>query len=643
MADGKIQIQSTDSRIYTVTPEVGAIGSVALTLPKEGGVIATDVYMSLPASRLLAGDVSVTNEIVTQGMNTTLYTGNGSTQSVVTGIDMATQWGNSASETFGGLVWGKSRSSGINNELVDSVRGATRHIKSNLTDVELDNGAVVSSLNANGFTVGASILNTNLATYAAWSFQTTHRTSGTTNHGKAYTCHYNPFTGFTIIKYEGSGIAGHEIPHHLGRKLGITVTKNLNTTDSWLIDSIISNCNMRFTSASQITGTLSMYTDNSTILSIGTLSNASTNQYIMYGWANSYYDDKGLLKGNYEVGTYVGTGATGNKVTTKGKPAWVMVKRLNSVGSWAIKDNKRGATNLYADLSAQEDAGILVATFDADGFTISGIDVQANASGGTYLYMVAYDTNANGGGTYYPRTQDTSMLELTDAQLIYSDGYANGTAKNTSEVLSGNTYPVITYSAGYNYVKKTKDGSFSATLYEPKFGEVSATSDYYIDGKWYSSVGTPLGNITYLPIKVLADVGGQIVNSESWKYPEIVSSVMAVDRVEKPKHVTNKEYVDGVTLGVGQTWQEILMSRASGVTYTNTTGKPIALNILAMWAAGTSFNVQIYINGLLMGRTQVTGNTTAFYTGEGNIIVPPNATYLVVASGCTISSWLELR
>lgn len=37
MADGKIQIQSTDSKIYTVTPEVGASDNVAITLPKEGG------------------------------------------------------------------------------------------------------------------------------------------------------------------------------------------------------------------------------------------------------------------------------------------------------------------------------------------------------------------------------------------------------------------------------------------------------------------------------------------------------------------------------------------------------------------------------------------------------------------------------
>ena len=42
MADGKISIQSTDNKIYTITSEVGAAGAVALTLPKEGGMLAID-------------------------------------------------------------------------------------------------------------------------------------------------------------------------------------------------------------------------------------------------------------------------------------------------------------------------------------------------------------------------------------------------------------------------------------------------------------------------------------------------------------------------------------------------------------------------------------------------------------------------
>ena len=42
MAAGNIKIQSNDTRIYTLTPEDGAVGNVDLTIPKEGGKLAAD-------------------------------------------------------------------------------------------------------------------------------------------------------------------------------------------------------------------------------------------------------------------------------------------------------------------------------------------------------------------------------------------------------------------------------------------------------------------------------------------------------------------------------------------------------------------------------------------------------------------------
>ena len=766
MAAGKIALQANDTRIYEITAEDGASGNVALTLPKEGGTLATDVYMSLPASRLLAGDITVTNEIVTQGMNTTLYTGNGSTQSVVTGIDMTTQWGNSASEMFGGLVWIKNRTAAQNHAVIDTVRGSDKIVTSSGTLAEFTNADLVTTFGSTGFSVGTnSWVNGSTNALASWNFQTTHRTSGVTNHGKAYTCHYNPFTGFTIVKYEGSGTAGHEIPHHLGRKLNLKYTKNLSVVEGWSTTSdLFKDSYLRLNETTALSAYASIYEDTDTAIFVRGV-NTNTNQYILYGWANSYYDDEGVLKGNYEIGTYVGTGVAGNKVTTRGKPAWVMVKALSATGSWLIKDNQRngGDNSLYANLSDAEytSTGEYI-TLNADGVTIDSISPALNGAGVTYLYMVAYDTNANGGGTYYPRTQDTSMLQVTDAQLMYSDGYANGTAKNSSEVLSGVTYPAITYSAGYNYVKKAKDGSFSAKPYEPKFGEygtrskANETPDIYIDGKWYSSASapelvtngtfdtnttgwtvgtagtvtvvngamritengtdyptmtytlsglvvgkkyrlkatlnssdggattatltvigagaqpdggavfgngtfvddfiptstshvlqamcqtttlnvwasfddisvfeadivpsTPLGNITYLPIKVLADAGGQIVSSESWKYPEIVSDGI----------VTRSLKVTG-EFDLGQTWQDVTSKRAVGTTYTNSTGKPIVVII----STNTGLTTTYSINGLSFITGIPSGGSPAV-----TIIVPNNNTY---STSQTFLKWLELR
>lgn len=42
MAVGKIALQADDTRIYEITAEDGAVGNVALTLPKEGGMLTVD-------------------------------------------------------------------------------------------------------------------------------------------------------------------------------------------------------------------------------------------------------------------------------------------------------------------------------------------------------------------------------------------------------------------------------------------------------------------------------------------------------------------------------------------------------------------------------------------------------------------------
>ena len=90
--------------------------------------------------------------------STYLYTGNGSTQTITNGIDLAGK---------GGLVWIKSRSDAQSNILVDTLRGPTNSIFSNLTNNQTSsspNG--LNSFSSVGFSVadnasGASYVNGN--------------------------------------------------------------------------------------------------------------------------------------------------------------------------------------------------------------------------------------------------------------------------------------------------------------------------------------------------------------------------------------------------------------------------------------------------------------------------------------------------
>ena len=85
-------------------------------------------------------------------------------------------------------------------------------------------------------------------------------------------------------------------------------------------------------------------------------------------------------------------------------------------------------------------------------------------------------------------------------------------------------------------------------------------------------------------------------------------------------------------IGVNQSWQDVTASRASGVTYTNSAGKPIMVVI-----TGNGATYQITVAGTLVA----SGNTSSTVT-ISTFIVQNGATYVVNLSG-SLTKWAELR
>lgn len=96
-------------------------------------------------------------------------------------------------------------------------------------------------------------------------------------------------------------------------------------------------------------------------------------------------------------------------------------------------------------------------------------------------------------------------------------------------------------------------------------------------------------------------------------------------------------------IGVNQTWQDVSGSRTSGVTYTNTTGRPILVNV-ALYQNGISQSGgNLKVNGIIVGQT--VNQTAGLNIGNASTIsaiVPINGTYLVTVSG-VINYWAELK
>jgi len=94
-------------------------------------------------------------------------------------------------------------------------------------------------------------------------------------------------------------------------------------------------------------------------------------------------------------------------------------------------------------------------------------------------------------------------------------------------------------------------------------------------------------------------------------------------------------------LGDGQTWQNMTASRVKDVTYTNTTGRSIA--ILIRLQSDVNISQHIHINGV-----SVVYSTLMSVAGQGwglqlpMVIIPNGATYSYLAISGTLA-WWELR
>jgi hypothetical protein len=105
---------------------------------------------------------------------------------------------------------------------------------------------------------------------------------------------------------------------------------------------------------------------------------------------------------------------------------------------------------------------------------------------------------------------------------------------------------------------------------------------------------------------------------------------------------TNWTSATNQAIGVGQTYQDVTASRAFATTYTNSTGKPITLNVRCN--SGTQCNYAAIVNGVTVNIIKHLASD-AVTNAVNCLIIPSGATYSVTASaGTPVNAvWIELR
>ncbi len=198
----------------------------------------------------------------------------------------------------------------------------------------------------------------------------------------------NSTAGFSIVTWTGSN-AANTLGHGLGVAPTVIINKSRTSTAVWAVGSTAVGWTKRLvlneTSASTTSSTFDDTAPTSSVFYLGQTS--TSNDFVTYCFTP--------IKGFSQFGTYKGNGDTnGPFIYTGFKPAFVMVKRTDAIGDWAMMDNKRpNQFNVVQNyLKAQAtDAEQTDNSFNLDllsnGWKARANNGNFNVSGGDYFYM----------------------------------------------------------------------------------------------------------------------------------------------------------------------------------------------------------------------------------------------------------------
>ena len=337
------------------------------------GFVALNTF-NLPTSTIVKGNTV---------MDATLWTGTGATQNIVNAAPFRPDF-----------VWIKIRSAVGSHRLLDSVRGATNALASNLTQAEFVDSTGLTAFNNNGFTLGADgSYNGSGSTYVGWQWQAGQgTTSSNTNGSITSTVSVNASAGFSVVTYSGNS-TNSTVGHGLGVAPSMIFIKGRTNTSDWRVYhasvALPNVLNLNTTSAAgSDPAAFTSTSPTSSVFSIGSGAgvNSSGNTYVAYCWTP--------IAGYSAFGSYTGNGSTdGVFVYTGFQPKFVLLKNTNtSIYDWWIYDSIRNSYNqanlsLQPDLSSAEtnNSNISIDTL-SNGFKLRGTNSNINGSGNSYIY-----------------------------------------------------------------------------------------------------------------------------------------------------------------------------------------------------------------------------------------------------------------
>jgi hypothetical protein len=354
--------------------------------------------------------------------STWLYTGNGSTQTITNGIDLAGK---------GGLVWIKERNFTDSHQLMDTNRGAANALSSDLSFQNNYSPTGLTNFNSNGFSLGSSSYVNGSYNYASWTFREAAKF-------------------FDIVTYTGTGSA-RTIAHSLGVAPGMIFVKRTDATKDWQVysnglTSAAYSMQLNLTAAQASAPTVWNSTaPTSSVFSVGTDStvNASGGTYVAYLYAHDT-SSTGII----QCGSFTTDGSGNATVNLGWEPQYVMVKSSSASGSWVLEDIMRGGFDMSVATGGTGTSVLLANSSVAEGTdgstynypTSTGFQVKFNYASRTFIYMAIRRPNkppTTGTQVFSPIVSSAATgTKLTtnfvvDAQIFAKKGISHDTPAMT--------------------------------------------------------------------------------------------------------------------------------------------------------------------------------------------------------------------
>ena len=557
-----------------------------------------------------------------------LYTGNGSTQTITNGIDLAGE---------GGLVWLKNRTggSGPHNWYTTDI-GSASYLDSSQTSGLATYQEALSTYNSDGFSLssGAAGGNENTFTYASWTFRKQPKF-------------------FDVVTYSGSS-STQNIAHNLGSVPGCIIVKRTSGVEDWFVyhTSLGNTQYIKLNTTGAVASGFAAWNNTSptstqfTVLGGRTEVNAAGSDYVAYLFA---HDAGGFgLTGTDNViscGSYTGTGSSVT-VDIGYEPQWILTRNVTDADDWFLFDNMRGIATggtdafLRPNLSNAENTATDVLDLTATGFKT--VAAARHTNGKTYIYIAIrrgpMKVPTSGTSVFAPFSNTTASPRTLTTNFVSDlaiQGYVNTTAfdGNISSRLQNANY-MRTTSTTEEYTGYQFFDWASNTALISNDGNATKKAIYafsrapsYLDVVCYTGTGanrTIAHNLAAVPELMLVK---RRSTADAWAvyfgdptdYLRLNDPQAAVDEISRWNDTapTSTVFTVGTDTEVntsGQTYVNYLFATCAGVSKVGSyTGNGSTQTINCGFTSGARF--------VLIKRTDATGDWYTYDTARGMTVL----------------------